>query len=314
MSDELSKKEIKGLVDALREYGINNSLPQELLAKGSGVNVSYINAMLSGKYIVGKTLIADHYYRKVAEYIGYDLEKVYWVHRDIDEYQEMYVELMDAKVNGNMKIIINNSGYGKTYTMERFIKENRLYSYHITVSSLHNISDILEEIGTPLGIDLRKGKVARLKQIAAKFRQIRLGGRKPILIIDEMENAKIATLKMIKALYDAISKYCPIVLIGTDDLILNINKLLESKEPGIRQFFRRFKSGIHVIKNRAKEEIFEPFLQVVEDKKLRELLCNICDNIGELHDYLEPALRMADQMGELLTMEFFLQLKSNNIN
>lgn len=309
MSKGLEKEKIKQLTDYLRDYGIQHGLPQEALAQGAGVNVSYINAMLNGATAVGKTKIADVYYRRVAEYIGYNLEKVYWVHKDIDEYIEVYTELMDAKVNSNMKIIINNSGFGKTYTVGRFKKENMKHNYRITVSSLHRLDDILEDIGNTLNIEnLRRGKVSRLRQIAIKLQKIRFSGGRPVLVIDEAENLTVNTLKMMKALYDAIHYYCPIVLIGTDDLIQKLDYLLEHKEPGIKQFYRRWKSGIRIVKSRDKEEVFAPFLECVEDKNLRELLCALCDNIGELHDYLEPALRMADEMGVPLTEEFFKQL------
>lgn len=311
MDNKLDKKTIKQLVEALRKYGSENGLSQEALAHGAGINISYINAMLADKIRIGNTYIAELYYRKVAEYIGYDLDKVYWKHREIDEHVEMFTELMDAKANGNMKIIINDSGYGKTYTKVRFKKLHAAQNYGITVSSLHTLRDVLEEIGEALHINnFKKSKVAQLRQIAAKFRNIKLSGRKPILIIDEAENLKVNTLKMIKALYDAISPYCSIVLIGTEDLIIKIDWLLDHKEPGIRQFYRRFKAGIRVIKNRDKEEIFEDFFEDVADDNLRKLLCTMCDNIGELHDELEPALRAADGMGVPLTEEFFKQLKN----
>lgn len=309
MCYELDKKDIKPMIDALREFGIANGLPQESLAEGAGVNVSYINAMLNNRTYVGSTKIADVHFRKVAEYIGYKFDKVYWKHRDIDEYVEVYTQLADAKAKGNMKIIINTSGFGKTYTSDRFKKENVRFTYRVTVSSLHRLQDILEELADALGItNLKKSQVARLKQIASKLRTIKLSGGKPIIILDESENLKLPSLKMLKALYDAICEYCPIVLIGTEDLIRLLDKLLENKETGMPQFYRRWKSGIYIVKSREKDEVFAPFLEDVHDSDLRDLLCSLCDNIGELHDYLEPAMRAADEMGEELTESFFRSL------
>jgi hypothetical protein len=42
----------------------------------------------------------------------------------------------------------------------------------------------------------------------------------------------------------------------------------------------------------------------MEDKNLRSFLQRNCDNYGELHDALLPALREADRTGEPLTESF----------
>jgi len=72
---------------------------------------------------------------------------------------------------------------------------------------------------------------------------------------------------------------------------------------GVPQFYRRIKASIRYINAIAD---FKPFYEkYVEDKSLRRLLTTLCENYGELHDYLEPAMREADDQGQSLNESFF---------
>ena len=50
---------------------------------------------------------------------------------------------------------------------------------------------------------------------------------------------------------------------------------------------------------------YTPFMDLVEDIRLRKLLVGLCDNYGELHDFLEPAILSAKKDGKPLTEEYF---------
>ena len=50
------------------------------------------------------------------------------------------------------------------------------------------------------------------------------------------------------------------------------------------------------------------FMEQIKDEELRQLLSRIADNYGELHDYLERAMREADEQGEPLTVELFKEM------
>lgn len=49
-------------------------------------------------------------------------------------------------------------------------------------------------------------------------------------------------------------------------------------------------------------------MEQIKDEELRQLLSRIADNYGELHDYLERAMREADEQGEPLTVELFKEM------
>lgn len=295
------------VIDALIEYAAANELNAEQLKNLTGVSKSYIEVMLSNSQVSGKTTIGDIHFKKVAKAIGYHFEPVYWRHVDTDQYSSMIVELMDSKARGNEKVIIGESRCGKTYTTNLFKKKYPKHTYVVTVSSMHNLPDILDDICVQMDIDAKGNKVSKLRKIAAQAKEAKLKGGNPILIIDEAENLTLPALKMTKALYDALDGYCPIVLIGTNQLAINFKTLDRSDSRGLPQLYYRFEAGNRLLKAIDKDKMFTPFLEVIEDDNLKVLLTSIAKNYGVLHKYLEPALREASEMGLPLTEKFFLQ-------
>src|SRR5690606_24446884 len=108
-------------------------------------------------------------------------------------------------------------------------------------------------------------------------------------------------------MYDGIVNHASIMLIGTPELIDKMERLKRKEKDGMPQFCRRFKAGTWTLPSIDKQAEFSKFFASVgiQDKGLRNLLYQVADNYGELHDYLEPALKKADQMGEELTEELF---------
>ena len=70
------------------------------------------------------------------------------------------------------------------------------------------------------------------------------------------------------------------------------------------QFYRRFKAGIRYI-----EPMDRGFVAFLSDKpypsSFKKTILSMCENYGELHDFLVPAMREADEMGIALTERFF---------
>jgi len=303
---ESIKKDISA---ALNEYAEMNKLSQDQLSKLAGINVSYINAILRGDTIIGKTLIQDSYFKEVASAIGYRFESEFWKPVDTDQFFDVYTELADAKINSRVKMIIGETGCGKTYTINRFKTECPSCTYVVTVSSLYRVNNIISEFGKVMGLQLpKRDSIHKLYKLAGKLRYLRSTGKQPILILDEAENLSLPVLKMIKGLYDSVKDYCPIVLIGTNQLVNKLEKLKDNDAEGMPQFYRRFKAGIRYVTPINKNKMFSPFLESVSDSGLRTLLLTISDNYGELNDYLETALREAARMEEALTEEFFRHL------
>jgi hypothetical protein len=143
-----------------------------------------------------------------------------------------------------------------------------------------------------------------MNSIIAKLREFKMEGRQPLLVFDECEFMKQIALCAVKEFYDNLvePKYCGIVLAGHYQLINNVERMKKRSKDGIPQLYRRIKFGCRYLP--AIDAKFTLFLNGIEDKNLRKFLCENCDNYGELHDVLVPAMREADRTGDVITEGF----------
>lgn len=225
--------------------------------------------------------------------------------------KEILSELMEASQEPLSKMIIAETGVGKTNAINLFKQKNPHNTYVVTLGESYSRNDMLVEIFEMIGATNHYGKTfigknakhRLIKSICAKFNDME--GEKPVLILDEFENARIPVLKSIKELYDAIGQNCSIVLIGTHQLITQFEK--RSISQSIPQLRRRFKAGTRFITPIKKSRDFKLFFEkyIPNDKGIQDDLLTLCDNYGELHDYLEPAIRYAEKVKKPLTVELF---------
>lgn len=289
---------------------VANGLSQNAMAKLANINSSYLSSMMEGNWTAhpagaGKTtVIADKWFLQLAETIGFHIEKDYWPVVPTSQFRQIIAAMQDAKYNSQSRMIIGETGSGKTYTIQKFVRQNPQYTYVVTANALHTIKDLINELCSVLRLEEKRSKAANLKAIAEKLTQVRKNGGRPVIIFDEAENLKQAALAMLKSLYDAVGRNAGIVLIGTDQLVEKLDRLRRRNKEGMPQFYRRFKAGVRVLPE--VDRTYNAFLEDrVSDKALRKLLMQLCDNYGELNDYLEPALREADKQNKVLTEDLF---------
>jgi len=110
---------------------------------------------------------------------------------------------------------------------------------------------------------------------------------------------KIPALCAMKELYDNLKGCCAIVLSGHIQFTDNIEKLRKRNRDGIPQLYRRIKFGIRYLPGIDRK--FDLFVAGL-DRELRKFLTEHCENYGELHDVLVPAMREADRTEEPLTV------------
>ncbi|GIM53726.1 AAA family ATPase [Capnocytophaga cynodegmi] len=290
------------ITQALNTYITQHGISANEIVKRTGVNESYISSIINGKTTIGKSEIKDKWYLLLADFLGVKLQKEYWTMRETPQLYRMLATLEDAKENGTTNIVIGETGCGKTYISNLFIKANPIDTFKVVVGSLDTIGDLLDKVIDVLKIATPKTKSKKIGEIAKKLKQLKLEGQKPHLIFDECEYMKQPALCSMKELYDALFGICGITLIGTSQLIDNLEKLRKKNRAGIPQFYRRVKFGIRELP--TIDRTFSDFLSDIEDKKLLNFLKSNCDNYGELHDVLVPAMKEADRTGNPLTEDF----------
>jgi DNA transposition AAA+ family ATPase len=294
------------IVTAMESYMAKHKISQNEFAAKSRVNVAYISAMFKHKFETnagkGKMVtIAPKWFIKIAEFIGYNIEKTYWNTVVTDQFAHIISILEDAKNFGYINTIIGETGCGKSFSSTQFAKKHPTDLFIVTVGSSDNLGDLLDKLLDKLGLPTAKTKSAKIRDITKHLRDLRQQGRKPMIIFDESEFMKLPTLCMMKELYDHLYTHCAIVMMGTNQLLNNLDKLRRRNKPGIPQLFRRIKFGIRVLP--PIDRSFKQFLKDL-DTSLKKFLIEHCDNYGELHDVLVPVMREAERTGEPLTATF----------
>lgn len=298
------------IVEAARQYAAEHGLSQNELAKKADISAKYVSDMFNGKTFTvanastGKTVeIADKYYIKLAEYVGFSVRKEYWKTVMTPQMQRILVSLQVAKENGETNLIIGETGCGKSYVCDIFRRKYPADTYIVTVSQTDNIGDIIEKIISALKVSISaKTKSGKISEICRYLADRRADGQEPQLIFDESEYMKQPALCAMKSLYDNLHKVCSIVLVGTDQLLTHLEQMKRKNKDGIPQFCRRVKFGVRRLE--PIDRRFPGFLDDITDKELVRFLMDTCDNYGELHDVLVPAMREADITGNSLSVDF----------
>lgn len=304
----MTTEEKQTIVKAAQAYMADKGISQNELAKLTGVNASYLSSMMKGVFTFTNSRtgenspIADKWFLSIADRIGLKLKKEYWPLVQTEQFIDIVKELTEAKEGGATRIIVGETGCGKSYTVDRFRKAYPQGTYVVTCNQNDTISDLVRKIQQVLKVTFDGSTSYRIDRISMELSRIADNGQHPILIFDEAEYLSVRGLLSIKTIYDYLKGICGIVMIGTDDIL---NKLERTKrKEGMPQFIRRFKAGIRNV--RPIDRTFSKFLDGKGyAKDLIHLLRVNADNYGELADYLEPALREADAQGKPLTKEFF---------
>lgn len=301
------------ITEAALAYMRSKKLTQADMCRLSKINAGYLSPMLKGEFKVGNTNIEKRWFVQLAKSCDFKWDKNYWAVVQTPQFMQVIDALQTAKENSSTAVIIDDSGAGKTFAVDRFCLKHPTHTFRITVSADHSKIDLINELLEVMNMDkvsrstytnYNYTKVSFLNRIINKLIAYKDEGYEPVIIWDEAENLRLPVFQMLKMIYDGVKGNCAMVLIGTDQLLNKMNRLKNKNRDGMPQFYRRFKAGI--VQVLGKKD-FVPFFQKFEinDKGLRNLLNDMCENYGELNDYLEPALKECAEKGIELTEDFF---------
>lgn len=291
------------IMSAAADYLRNNGLTAAELCRRAGVSPSYFSTASGGKYTYQNTEIGDIFFRKIAAAISFQLEVSYWQHVDTKQYMQTTNTLEEARDRCEARMILGETGCGKTYALDRFCGANPVGVYRVTVNDCDTLRDLLDELVKLLRIDTKAKNGSLLRCICRELRERAMRGERPILIFDEVENLKRTGIKALKAVYDGVRYVVPVVLIGTPEFDTALQSMKNKGVKGMAQFIRRFKAGQVALA--PIDRRFTEFMGQIKDESLRQLLSRLADNYGELHDYLERAIREAEELNEPLSVDLF---------
>lgn len=304
----MTQKEKQAIMDAARSYLNGKGISQNELASRSGINTSYMSNMVNDNFtfINPRTGVAspikDIYFQKLAQAIGFALHKEYWPMVETDQLYDVFAALVEAKEEAKTRMIIGETGCGKTYTLNRFAAAYPKGTYIVTCSRLDRQNDLIRKIQVAIGKDFTGTGSLRIDRISIELSRRYDAGMKPVLIFDESEYLTISGLLGVKTIYDYLKDMCGIVFIGTEDLVNNLEHTLN--KTGMKQFYSRFKAGQRMVR-----PIDRDFALFFEGRGFEEELVNAlkkeATNYRELSDYLVPALKEAERQGVPLSADLF---------
>ena len=303
------------IANKLQDYINLHGIPQSTVSDRTGVRKEYITTILKSVFTYdagkGKTGdIPDKHFMRLAELLDYSLVKKYWKLRATPQFTQMISILEEAREHAYTRLIIGETGSGKSEAIAAFAKKHPADVFHVKVGSEDTLNGLLEKVCNALKVPPSKQKSAKIRDISMSLKMLHSYGKKPQLIFDESEYLKVSALCSIKEFYDYLDKYCSIVMIGTAQLTRQIDKLRYKDAKGIPQLYRRIKFGRRYLP--AIDKTYGLFLNEIKDRELLKFLRSECENYGELHDVLVPCLREADRLDQPLTLS--LVRKVLNIN
>lgn len=299
----------KTIAAKMKEYMVREKMNGRKFSSISGVSETIVSALMNDRDYVRtivdgsekKSEIKVRYYKLIARAIGYRLEKEYWQTYQTPQFVQIIDYLEDAKEFGYTNVLIGETGCGKSYMSDLFVKYNVQEVFKVTVGSMDTITDLLDKTCEALNIETATSKSRKIKEIISKLENMRLDGHEPMIIFDEAEYLKQATLCNMKELTDHLKGKAAIILIGTGQLERKIDALRKKDKDGIPQFYSRIKLGIRHI--RAIDTSFPDFVADIQDEELAKFIQRFCTDYRQVHDLLVPVLREADRLKVNLTLE-----------
>lgn len=301
----LNETQKNTIVDALEVYMEEHRLSQNQVMQKSGVNASYLIAIRKRQWalmIKDKPVpIQDTHFNKLARMLGVQFKQDVIETKITPQFEFILSKLQDAMDNAEGCVLIGQTGAGKTYALDAFKRQYPNDVFTIKIGSNDTAADVLDKINDEVGAYLyRAGKSRKIKDICISLKALKDAGARPVLVFDESEFMKQPTLCAVKEIIDALLYICPLVLVGTYELIDNIGRLVLRKKPGMAQLHRRLKFKTHHMPT-----VDRKFTDFIENypPTLKSWLTENCNNYGELTDVLRPCLRESKRLNVPLSVE-----------
>jgi DNA transposition AAA+ family ATPase len=266
----------------------NPDRSQNKLCELSGVSPVMVKAIRLGEltYKAKKDsdkdiAIADQHYYKLAEAVGLKFERE--IHFANKNYETVHNICRYAQSKHRRGIIDSeDSGAGKTYSLEAYARQNKKAIY-IKATSMMKGRDLIQKIMTQLNITADgKRAVRHLEQITEKF--IQPGA---LIIIDELEGASPDMWRVIKDIEDATYRKIGLIICGKG--LINEIKVAAGKGKKLMpQIWRRFKNNQILLKALNRNNVAAACKEHgIEDAGVIKLLSRHIEDWSQLNEYIK---------------------------
>lgn len=181
--------------------------------------------------------LKDEWFEQLAVFLGIETRHVaYWQHFDNYNFRAVTVAFEEARHNNKQpRLVQGDTGYGKTYCKEQYLKQHLATTSAISLEADMNAKEFMVELAEAVGVNTVGTRAKLRKEIGKKLRQ------QPghLLIIDEAENLTDKMIDSLKALWQQIRGYCGLVIMGVDVIEL-FERGKNRRKKNYPQTYRRF--------------------------------------------------------------------------
>jgi type II secretory pathway predicted ATPase ExeA len=160
---------------------------------------------------------------------------------DTINYSRIATVLSDAQESSLFLAISYRAGSGKSTAAKAIAEERRLQSVYLLQCREWGKREFLNNLCRCLGIELPRGHASLdelLQKVAEFFRN--QSGKKPLLILDEADKLKQASLRTLIPLYNETEGILGCVILGTDHLQKDIKRGARMNQKGYDEIDSRF--------------------------------------------------------------------------
>ena len=217
----IMEKQISSLQNQLKEKLLsiksNKGLKNNEIATICGRSESVISEILNEKRQFDDKLIYSMISRLSDHLQEGDLVTT------LRQYSKMFNIAQTCKKTSDMRLVVGNTGIGKSVVFKKFASENQDV-YYFKVDRRYSWNQFLFELTRIMGIEIVKCRAnALLDNIIRKVEQT--SGNNPLLIIDESEVLGNPIFKQIKNLHTATEGLLGIIIVGITDVKTRIAKI-----------------------------------------------------------------------------------------
>lgn len=139
------------------------------------------------------------------------------------QYTKMWNIATACKKAADMRLVVGNTGIGKSVVFKKFAAENE-YCYYLKIDRKLTWNKFLLAVNRAMGIEVqRKSSNALFDAVITKVEHI--SGHYPMLIIDESEVLDNAIFKGMKNLYTATEGLMGVLIVGITDVAKRLGKI-----------------------------------------------------------------------------------------
>ena len=234
------------VLESIEQHG-----SQARAAVALGVNAAYLTHIIQGKL----EKVSEAQWNKIALSLNYSAQG--WVMVPCVNTKQMDMYLSDAKSQSMMLAVSSPAGSGKTSYARHFARQHRAGNVYMLECGVWRAKTFLRALCSALGIytdNINNRTADFYMEKAVEFLNA-VGGRQPLVILDEFADLKPCAFASMKTLYNRLEDNVGIVMMATEHLEQVIDRGVSLKRKGYDEVSSRLGRKFLKLRGMTEKEV-----------------------------------------------------------